>query len=62
MINECRIETMDQLSSLVSEQIYRPELKRHRDLHVYRGMERKVCNSKDVGLDYAGTANFLEIA
>ena len=38
MINECRIETMDQLSSLVSEQIYRPELKRHRDLHVYRGM------------------------
>ena len=38
MIKECRIETMDQLSSLVSEQIYRPELKRHRDLHVYRGM------------------------
>ena len=38
MIEEFRIETMDQLSILVAEQYYRPELKRHRDLHIYRGM------------------------
>ena len=29
---------MDQLSALASELSYRPELKRYRDLHIYRGM------------------------
>ena len=38
MIKECRVETMDQLSALASELSYRPELKRYRDLHIYRGM------------------------
>ena len=37
MISQIRIETMDQLTELVAEQQYRPELKRYRDLHIYRG-------------------------
>jgi len=30
-------------------------------MNVYRGMERKVCNSKDVGLDYARTAAGFDV-
>ena len=37
MITEYRIETMEQMLELVSGQVYRPELRRHRDLHIYRG-------------------------
>lgn len=37
MINEIRIETMSQLMELMAEQKFRPELNRHRDLHIYRG-------------------------
>lgn len=37
MISEKRIETMEQLMELTMEQQYRPDLKRHRDLHIYRG-------------------------
>ena len=37
MISQIRIETMDQLTELVTEQQYRPELRRYRDLHIYRG-------------------------
>ena len=37
MISQTRIETMDQLMQLMAEQQYRPELKRYRDLQIYRG-------------------------
>ena len=37
MISEVRIETMQQMMELISQQQYRPELKRHRDLRIYRG-------------------------
>ena len=37
MITEIKIETMEQMLELMSEQEYRPELQRHRDLHIYRG-------------------------
>ncbi len=37
MITETRIETMQQLMEMMAVQEYRPELKRHRDLHIYRG-------------------------
>ena len=37
MIRNIRIETMDQLMELIAEETYRPELKRYRDLHIYRG-------------------------
>ena len=37
MIKQIRIETMDQLMQLMAEQQYRPELKRYRDLQIYRG-------------------------
>lgn len=41
MIKNIRIETMDQLMEMISEQTYRSEFKRYRDLHIYRGE----CNS-----------------
>ena len=37
MIRNIRIETMDQLMDLIGEKTYRPELKRYRDLCIYRG-------------------------
>ena len=37
MIRNIRIETMDQLMELIGEKTYRPELKRYRDLCIYRG-------------------------
>jgi hypothetical protein len=37
MIRNTRIETMEQLKDLIAEQPYRPELKRYRDLFIYRG-------------------------
>ncbi len=37
MIEEIRIETMQQMMELMAEQRFRPELNRHRDLHIYRG-------------------------
>ena len=38
MIRNIRIETMDQLMELIGEKTYRPELKRYRDLCIYRGL------------------------
>ena len=37
MIREIKIETLQQLKDMVTEQTYRPELNRHRDLNIYRG-------------------------
>ena len=37
MIRTIRIESMEHLLELLSEQEYRPELQRYRDLHIYRG-------------------------
>ena len=72
MIEEFRIETMDQLSILVAEQYYRPELKRHRDLHIYRGMSnadfklttslRINCKSKSKELEMPLLHNFTKYA
>ena len=37
MIREVRIETMQQVMDLIAGQQYRQDLKRHRDLRIYRG-------------------------
>ena len=38
MIQEVRITTLEDLMPLLSEQDYRPELKRNRSGYLYRGM------------------------
>ena len=38
MILEVRVETLEDLMPLLSEQEYRPEIKRNRSGYLYRGM------------------------
>lgn len=72
MIKEIRIDEIQQLMEMVTEQTYRPDLKRYRDLHIYRGEKnasfklstslRRNCKSLSRQLEGPMLQNFTKYA
>ena len=72
MIKEVRIDSVEELVPLLSDQEYRPDLDRHRSLYVYRGMTnvafpmvtslRRNCKQLQRTLEPAILKNFAKYA
>ena len=72
MIKEIRIDSVEELVPLLSDQEYRPDLDRHRSLYVYRGMTnvafpmvtslRRNCKQLQRTLEPAILKNFAKYA
>ena len=61
MIEEIRIESMQQMMELMAEQKFRPELNRHRDLHIYRGESNSAFRlSTSLARNCKSQSKFLE--
>ena len=72
MLHTVVIDDLFGISQLMMEQVYRPDLKRYRSLHIYRGMSnvdfdivpslRRVCKHKAEQLEPVILSNFTKYA